>query len=73
MQQYIEYGFIRTQNMVEDGERRARRHVNVGTVPSASEGWVRKTAHLLRAGWASVRQHLRRSVTGPAQSGQPAG
>jgi hypothetical protein len=73
MQQYVEYGFIRTQNMVEDGERRARRHVNVGPVPPASQGSRRRMTRLLKMRWVGARQHLRRWVTGPAQSEQPAG
>jgi hypothetical protein len=73
MQQYVDYGFIRTQNMIEDGERRARRHVYVGPLASPSQGAYRKVTRVLRMRWASVRQHLLRSVTSPAQSEQSAG
>jgi hypothetical protein len=72
MQQYVDYGFIRTQNMIQDGERRARRHVNVGPLPSTGKRWTQRTAQSLKAGWASLRQLLRRSTTSPAHGGQPA-
>ena len=73
MQQYVEYGFIRTKNMIQDGERRARWYTDLGLGPSVGEGWVRKAVRSLSAWRASVRQHLRRLVAGPAQSEQPAG
>lgn len=72
MQQYVDYGFIRTKNMIQDGERRARRHVNVGPLPPTGKGWTERTAYLLKAGWASLRQFLRRSAAVPAHDGQPA-
>jgi len=73
MQAYVDYGFIRTKNMIEDGERRARWYANVGSVPAINESRVRKAMHVLSARWANLRQHLRRSVTVPTHSEQRAG
>jgi hypothetical protein len=73
MQAYVDYGFIRTKNMIEDGERRARWYANVGSVPPASEGRLRKALHALSARWANAQQHVRRSLTAPAHSEQPTG
>ena len=70
MQQYVEYGFVRTHNMVEDGERRARRHVNVGPLPSPSKSWLRRAADWLSAG--RTQQHRPRPVTRPTHTKQSA-
>jgi hypothetical protein len=71
MQQYVDYGFVRTQNMIEDGERRARRHVNVGPAPSTRKGWLGKAAHWLSARW--TQPHRPHSIALPAHGERPAG